>query len=345
MRHADVIVVGTGVMGAATARSLARAGRRVVALEQFEVGHPRGSSHGASRIFRFSYPDPRYVRMAMDSLPLWRELERETGESLLSVTGGLDTGKDLDEHASALEANGATFEWLDAASLAGRYPALALPHGARALFQPDAGFVAAAPAWRALARSASANGAELRQGVTVQGLGEEGGMATIRLDGESLRAPVAVVTAGGWARGLLAPVGVDLPTRVTRETVAYFHLPEEEEIPSVVDWGDPAVYALRSPGQGLKVGEHRAGPDTDPDERGEVSQGSVGRIREWVRERYPTADPAPHLAETCLYTNTADEEFIVERRGPFVIGSPCSGHGFKFAPLIGRRLAGLATTG
>ena len=342
MTDADVIVVGAGVMGAATVRALARGGRRVVALEQFDVGHARGSSHGASRIFRFSYRDPTYVRMAMDSLPLWRELERETGEPLLFVTGGLDTGKDLDEHASALEANGATFEWLDASSLAGRYPALALPGGARALFQPDAGFVAAAPAWRAFARSAAEVGADIRQGVRVEALSEEDGGAVVRAGDRELRAPVVVVTAGGWARELLAPVGFDLPTRVTRETVAYFRVPDDHRIPSMVDWGDPAVYALRSPGQGLKVGEHRAGPDTDPDREGEVSERSVAKVRDWVRMRYPTADPEPHLAETCLYTNTPDHGFILERRGPFVVGSPCSGHGFKFAPLIGQRLAALA---
>jgi sarcosine oxidase len=344
-RIADVIVVGGGVMGAATARAVARAGRTVVLFEQFRVGHTRGSSHGASRIFRFSYHDPRYVAMAMEALPLWRELEEESGRSLLTVTGGLDTGKDLEAHARALEDNGATFEWLDGREVRSRYPALTLDATASALYQPDAGYVAAEPAWSALAASAAAHGAEVREGVRAEGLAEADGGAEVRAGGETLRADVVVVTAGGWARLLLRNIGFDLPTRVTRETVAYFRIDELDTVPSVVDWGDPAVYALQSPGQGLKVGEHRAGPETDPDERGTPSRGSVERIRGWVARRYRGAAREPHLAETCLYTNTPDEEFILERRGPFVIGSPCSGHGFKFAPLVGQRLAGLALAG
>jgi sarcosine oxidase len=102
------------------------------------------------------------------------------------------------------------------------------------------------------------------------------------------------------------------------------------------------MYALRAPGQGLKVGEHDVGPEVDPDAEGPPSEETIERIRAWVLPRYPTADPDPVRAETCLYTNTPDGHFILDRRGPVVIGSPCSGHGFKFASWIGERLAGLA---
>ena len=339
----DVIVIGAGVIGTCTARALARQGRDVMLLERFRIPHKHGSSHGASRIFRFSYRDPRFVRMAQEALPLWRELEEETGERLLTVTGGLDLGSGVEEHAAALERCGVEMEWLDAAEVARRFPLVALPGGTRALFQPGAGYLAADATVKAAAASAQRHGAEIREETPALAIRPSGNGVEVETERESLRASVAVVTAGGWSKDLLAGAGIDLPVRVTEETVAYFDLDEEAVVPSLVDWGSPAVYSLRSPGQGLKVGEHIAGPVVSPDERGGPRQESVDRLAGWVAERYPSADPEPHLAETCLYTNTADEEFILDRRGPVVIGSPCSGHGFKFAPVNGERLARLAT--
>jgi sarcosine oxidase len=165
--------------------------------------------------------------------------------------------------------------------------------------------------------------------------------ATVHTDHAVFEAPVVVVTAGGWARNLLATAGIDLPVRVTRETVAYFELLGDTP-PPIVEWGDPSVYALPSPGQGIKAAQHIAGPETDPDEEASPSTASVDVVSSWIQRRLPNANAVPHLVETCIYTNTLDESFILERHGPVVVGSPCSGHGFKFAPLIGERLASLA---
>jgi sarcosine oxidase len=327
-------------MGSATARELARAGRRVVLLEQFYVGHTRGSSHGASRIFRFSYPDPMYVSMAQEALPLWRALESESGESLLTTTGGLDTGKALADHAAALDACGARFELVDGATITKRIPVVKLGRDEPALYQPDAGVIAADRAVAAFVRSAAAAGAEVNEGVTVVDMQPSGNHVEVGTSDGAVRARKVVVTAGAWAARLLAGAGIDLALRPTRETVGYFRL--DAVPPTFVDWGDPAVYALASPGEGLKVGEHRAGPTVDPNAKGSPDDESLERLRAWVGERYPRADPAPRRAETCLYTNTIDNHFILERHGSIVVGSPCSGHGFKFAPLIGKRLAWLA---
>jgi sarcosine oxidase len=329
-------------MGAAAARALARTGREVVVLERFRVGHTRGSSHGRSRIFRFSYGDRRYVRMAMEALPLWRELEDDAGEELLRTTGGLDLGPAVHEHASALGAEGARFELLDAGEAGRRFPSVAFPQGP-VLLQPDAGYVVADRAVAAFARTAVAAGAEILEERPALSVVPDAGHAVVETEDDAYRADVAVVTAGGWARPLLGPAGVDLPVRPTRETVAYFRLDESVVMPSLVEWNEPAGYALRSPGQGIKAGEHGTGPDTDPTEEGVPDMVAAERVAAWVRSRFPDAGPDPHLAETCIYTNTADESFVLERHGPIVVGSPCSGHGFKFAPWIGRHLAALAT--
>ncbi len=336
----EVVVVGAGVMGAATARAVSRRGRRVLLLEQFRVGHKRGSSHGASRIFRFSYPEARYVRMAMESLPLWRELERETNADLLTTTGGIDRGKPLDDHVSALTEAGAEFELLDGAVARNRWAGLALPQDEPALFQPDAGIVAADRAVEAFAQSALRNGTEILQGLRVQALDRRDDLVELETSGGRIQAAAVVVTAGAWAGRLLATADIPLAIRPTRETVVYFKL--EGATPTLVEWGEPSIYALPSPGDGIKVGEHIAGPVTDPDHEGEPNRQSVERLRRWVGERFPTADSQPHHAETCLYTNTPDQHFVLERHDRVVVGSPCSGHGFKFAPWIGNRLADLA---
>ncbi|MBA3552769.1 MAG: N-methyl-L-tryptophan oxidase [Actinobacteria bacterium] len=342
MPAVDVVVVGAGVMGCATARAVARSGRHVLLLEQFEIGHRRGSSHGASRIFRYSYNEAAYVAMAMESLELWRELEVESGSPLLTTLGGLDLGPTLEAHVSALEAHGARFEMLSGRQAARRFPAFSFPPGDRVLFQPDAGIVAAERAVRAFLAGARASGARVEERARVGGLRVDGNRVELDLGGRAVEAEVAVVTAGAWARGLLAGAGIDLPTSPSRETVAYFDVGGADTLPPVVDWGSPSVYALPSPGQGLKAGEHHAGPHVDPDDEGEANQDSVRRLRSWVAERYRSPEIQPRFVETCLYTNTPDEGFVLERRGPVVVGSACSGHGFKFAPLIGRRLAELA---
>lgn len=332
-----VAVVGAGVMGAATARALARSGHDVTVLEQFSFGHERGSSHGATRVFRFSYPVVEYVRMAMESLELWRELERDTGESLLRTTGGLDAGKLLDDHVAALQECRAECEVLDRDEAMARFPWLR-PGEGPLLFQGDGGVAFADRTVEACLRSASEHGATLRPDTKVLAI-EQGSVETA--DG-SVEADVVVVTAGGWVKELVAPLGIEVPVRPTRETVAYFEL-DEPRVTTLVEWDQPSIYALPS-GQGvLKAGEHQAGVTTDPDEEGRVDEESVARLSEWVAKRFPAANPRPIHAETCIYTNTPDDSFVLERHGDVVVGSPCSGHGFKFAPWVGKRLAELAT--
>ena len=340
-------MVGAGVMGAAAAWRLAREGRDVVLLEQFQVGHDHGSSHGSARVFRFSYDDARYVGMAMEALPLWRRLEDDCHQHLLTVTGGFDLGSPerLDAHERALDARAAIWDLVDGGEVSRRFPGVAPPRGSKVLFQPDAGVLAADLAVRAFVNAAVSRGAELRERTRVTALRPGRSGVEVATRGDVVHANVVVVTAGAWARPLLAGASIDLPVRPSRETVAYFPVDPGMVLPVFVEWidGPGPLYALSTPGQGLKTGWHHSGSDTSPDDRGRVDLRIVERMSRWVAERFPGANPTPHHAETCIYTNTADDHLILERKGSVVVGSACSGHGFKFAPLVGERLARLAS--
>jgi sarcosine oxidase len=332
--EAEVVVVGAGINGLATAWRLAQEGRDVLVLEQFQLGHTRGSSHGASRIFRLSYPEAKWVRLAQEAYLGWRELEAESGTQLLQLNGLIELVGDLSEGScAALDECGVAWSLLEPGEAERRYP-LHVPDGMLAVLQEDAGIVFADRALEAFAR-----------GLRV--LPETKVLALDPLDTTAGRidAQAVVVTAGSWAKELLAPIG-ELPVVPTRETVAYFRLETEKPVPSVVDFkpGERlhGMYALFDPNVGLKVGRHKTGPVTDPDDGGSPDPKIVEQVAPAVAERFPTADPRPVRTETCLYTNTDDERFILERHGRIVVGSACSGHGFKFAPAIGKRLAALA---
>jgi sarcosine oxidase len=327
---AEVVIVGAGVMGLATARVLARAGRDVIVCEQFDVGHTRGSSHGTSRIVRLSYPEERYVRLAQEAYPLWRELEAEYGRALLQQPGTLDLG-DWRANRDALAACGAPFEVLDGAEIERRFPMRVEP-GETGLFQQDGGIVFADLAMQALLASAVTAGADVREGLRVDSVAEDGDGVTVG----DVRARVAVVTAGAWA-----PALVSVDATPTRETTSYFTL--DEPVPSVIEpnGGSAHGYALAAPGLGMKAGLHQSGPTVDPDEPGGADAEIAERTVAWVERRFRVAGPTVRV-ETCLYTRRANDEFLLERKGRIVVGSPCSGHGFKFAPVIGTRLAALA---
>ena len=315
-----VAVVGAGVMGCATAWALRERGAEVAVHEQFELDHDRGSSHGRTRIFRVAYPEPYWVRFAQEAYAGWQELD----PSLLGLYGLIELVADPAlTSARALDECGVPHRLLDRDEV--RAQGANLPRGWAALYIPDAGVVFADRACHAFLETA---GVEVATNRRIESTDE-------------LDADVVVVTAGPWIRDLVP----DVPVTVTRETVAYFKR-EGPPPPSIVDLnaetGGHGMYSLHDPVHGLKAGAHHAGAEADPDTEALPDPAIVERISSWVRERFPEVDPDPVEAQSCLYTTTSDEHFVLERRGRVVVGSACSGHGFKFAPAVGRRLAELA---
>ena len=315
-----VAVVGAGVMGCATAWALRERGAEVTVHEQFELDHARGSSHGRTRIFRVAYPEPNWVRFAQQAYAGWQELD----PSLLGLYGLIELVADPAlTSARALDECGVPHRLLDRDEV--RAQGANLPQGWAALYIPDAGVVFADRACHAFLETA---GVEVETNRRIESTDE-------------LDADVVVVTAGPWIRDLVP----DVPVTVTRETVAYFKR-EGPPPPSIVDLnaetGGHGMYSLHDPVYGLKAGAHHAGAEADPDMEGSPDPAIVERIASWVRERFPEVDADPVEAQSCLYTTTSDEHFVLERRGRVIVGSACSGHGFKFAPAVGRRLADLA---
>jgi sarcosine oxidase len=319
-----VAVVGGGVMGCAAAWALAERGAAVTIYEQFDTEHTRGSSHGRTRIFRLAYPEPKWVELAQEALAGWRELGQRTGRELLALHGLVELCTNVEVSSSdVLAARGIEHRLLTRDELRARRAEM--PEGWVALWQPDGGVVLADDARHAFLDVAQP---QWKTQHRVESL-------------DDVDAEIVVVTAGAWVRKLVP----DLPLSITRETVAYFAR-DGVPMPSVVELNDEtrhhAMYALHDPLYGMKAGAHRGGHVADPDVEESADPALVDRISGWVRERFPDVDPNPVAAESCLYTSTDDESFVLERRGRLVIGSACSGHGFKFAPAVGRRLADLA---
>jgi sarcosine oxidase len=312
-------------MGGATAWQLQSRGADVVLYEQFGPGHVRGSSHGGARIFRFAYDDPEYVAMAQRALGGWRALEEEAGEPLLDITGGVDHGsaREIERLSASMSSNGVTHEVMPGSEAEERFPGMRFDE--RVLVHPDGGRCRAGAVVAALQRLV-----DTRYDTKIESIAE-------------LDADVVVVAAGAWLPELLADVPLPKLT-VTREQIVHFASRVDEQWPSFIhrQTNGVGVYGLETPGEGIKVAEHHTGPVVDPDTRDfELVPEGVERVVRYVEEWFPGLDPAPVFPATCLYTNTENDDFLLDRVGDVVIVSPCSGHGFKFAPEIGRLAADL----
>lgn len=337
----DVVVVGGGLLGLATARALARRGRSVTLLEAAEVGHEDGGSKGSCRIFRLGYDDADWVRMAMRAREPWAELEDECGRKLLQPTPHITFGPGMDAVRQAMHTAGAPHEFLPAEAVAARFPEVAT--GGPAVLELDSCVISADSALQALAAAVP----EIRAGTAVTGIEDDGRRVTVRTASGAVTAGSAVVCAGPWTGALLRGGGITVPGAPTQEQVGYLATTDGAGpgMPILIGHGSPEPYGLPVPGEPLyKIGFHHGGPVTDPDrqEHGpdQDLSAELGRL---ARQYLPGLAPELVRTERCVYDNSPDEDFIVDRVGRIVIGSGTSGHGFKFGPLLGEWLADLAT--
>ena len=355
----DVAIIGLGVMGSAALAALARRGRRVVGIDRFAPGHDRGSSHGTTRVIRLGYFEhPSYVPLVRAAYPLWRQLEARSGQSLLTITGIVEIGAPAsDLVAGTLRSSrlhGLPHDILDARSLMKRFPAFRLPADFVGVFQPDGGFVRAEPAVAALQALASRSGAELIWNEPVLAVEPQRDGVAVTTGHGDIRAGCAIVAAGPWLKSLLPQLPV--PLRVTRQVLAWFEPADHPQFAAerfpvfLLENADGVFYGFPADADGVKVAKHHhLNEAVDPDHYDRaVSATDEAVIRVALKAHLPDADGRLLAAQTCLYTITPDGDFILDRLPgcpEIIVAAPCSGHGFKFAPVIGEILADLAITG
>ncbi|MFO1341150.1 MAG: N-methyl-L-tryptophan oxidase [Burkholderiaceae bacterium] len=353
--HHDVIVIGLGAMGSAAACHLARRGCRVLGLDRFAPPHSQGSSHGLTRIIREAYyEDPLYVPLVQRAYALWQDLEARTGRALLRPIGGVMVGwPDGELVSGALRSarqHGLSHEVLAPAEAMRRFPALRLDDDMVAVWEPRAGVLFPEICIEAHLSEARRHGADLRTGERVLRWQPRGdGVCVTTAQGEHFAGQL-LVTAGAWARSLLPDLA--LPFTVERQVVCWFeptsdraaHAPAQCPIHL---WETPPghyFYGMPDFGDGVKVGIHHDGETVDPEQpRGELDGHDLAAIRTLLRRHLPSvAEGRLRNSSVCLYTNTPDGHFWIDRHPEHpqvLIASPCSGHGFKFSAAIGEALA------
>lgn len=358
----DVIVLGLGAMGSAAAYHLAQRGTRVLGIEQFTSPHDKGSSHGGSRMIRQAYfESPDYVPLVLRAYELWQRLETDGGVRLLNITGGLILGAADGElvrrGTAAARQYGIPFDVLDRADAKRRFSPVELDAGEVAVLEPYAGYLIPEESIRAHLRMAAGAGAELHFEEKVLSWTAGHGRIEIRTDRARYEAGHLVITAGPWANDALHEF---FPLRVTRQVMAWIQprggigpfVPEQFPV-YLSDSGDgrPAYGfpAIDGPAGGVKAAIHGSEAVCTPETVDRtIHESDLRELKEKVRRRMPSLDGEVLRAQTCMYTMTPDEHFVI---GPHPQNAACtlacgfSGHGFKFATVVGEILAHLATEG
>jgi len=356
----DVVVVGVGGMGSAALFHVARRSARVLGLDQFDVPNSRGSSHGHTRIIRLAYWEhPAYVPLLRRAYELWHELQGLVGDTLLVTTGSIDAGapdgRPIRGVLEACRQFALRHDVLDGASLHRRFPGYRLPANLAAVFQPDGGFLFPERCITAHLKAAVESGAELHPNERVVGWEDHDGQVLVRTDCSTYKARRVILTSGAWLgkvlhavqplvsveRQVVMWVAPRRPEHFSSERFPVFYLHAEEGS----FYGVPVVA-----GMGLKIGKyHHLGQTVDPDSVDRACHPEDEAVlREGVRRYFPDADGATLDLQTCLFTNTADEHFIIDAvpNSPSVLlAGGFSGHGFKFCSVMGEILADMALNG
>jgi sarcosine oxidase len=356
----DTIVVGLGAMGSAALYQLSRRGQRVLGVEAFEAGHTKGSSHGESRVIRLAYWEhPGYVPLLRRAYRLWADLARESGEDLLRITGGLmigtpDSALVSGARASAVQ-HGLAHEMLGADEVRRRYPALCLADDEVALFEPQAGILRPEACVAAHVRLAQAVGAQVHYDEPLRSwTANEQRVEVVTAEGQ-YAADMVVFTCGAWMSEVLG----DTRVYVRPERIPLFWLQPMD--PRLFELGRLPIYLWQQPDgehfygiphlswPGVKVARHHSHDYCDPNtvDR-QVNAEDERRLRAVIQDRLPALNGPVLSSLICLYENSPDEHFLIDRlpgRSNVVFAGGFSGHGFKFASVVGEILADLVVDG
>jgi sarcosine oxidase len=356
----DVIVIGMGGMGSATTCQLASRGADVLGLEQFDIPHTRGSSHGKTRVIRKAYhEDPAYVSLLHRAYDLWERLQADYGDQLLFKTGSVSGGPAADEVVTgaveACEEHSLDYERLSGRDLADRFPGFDLPEEFEAVYQPEGGFVHAEQSLVAHVEQAHAHGAEIHAREAVEEWHSTTDGVRVTTDRETYTADRLVITAGPWMGDLVESLEPDLQPE--RQVLGWFQ-PESPDLYSAdsfpafgVSDGDNLYYGTPVFGvPGLKVGRHHhLEEEVDPDEMAHQPTDRDERVLREFAERFLPEGAGPTMGlQTCIYTNTPDRHFLIDRlpdHPEVVVAGGFSGHGYKFASVVGEITADLASDG
>jgi len=357
----DVIVIGVGAMGSSACFQLARRGVRVLGLEQFDIPHALGSSHGQSRMIRLAYYEhPDYVPLLKRAYQLWDELESISGQKLLYRTGGVYIGPiDGEVVGGSLHAareHKLAHELLDHAELGRRFPQFTVPEPWVAVWEPEAGFLTPENVIAAYAEAALRGGAELHGREMVTSWEADAGGVTVRTTRDEYRADKLIFCGGPWTSKLVADLGVRLV--VTRQVWGWVwpKKPEFFELGRLPVWAIDHLdgtlhygFPLLKDVPGFKIGHHGPGRETDPERVARDPQaGDEETFRPVLKNMIPAADGALLSMKVCTYTNSPDHHFIIDRHPiheRVTLACGFSGHGFKFASVVGEVLADLAMEG
>ncbi len=345
-------------MGSATAWRLSARGQRVLLLDQFRPPHRLGSTHGESRVIREAYFEhPAYVPLVQRAYELWRELELTADRALLRITGGLMIGPPegavVGGARASAELHQLPHELLDADEIQKRFPALRVPAGLQAVFEPRAGLLMVEDCVAAFLKGASENGAGLQFDEAVTGWRAQSRGVEVETARSGYTADRLVIGTGAWLARLVPELAAQL--QVERQVLHWFRAAgdaaqcQPEQLPVHLVEYEPGRYFYTVPdvGTGVKTALHHEGETVSVDNvRREVSREEQHQMATLAGRFLPRLSPAPHASVTCLYTNTPDGHFILDQHPahPNVfVASPCSGHGFKFASAIGEFVADWAT--
>ncbi|KAK7278949.1 hypothetical protein RJT34_23990 [Clitoria ternatea] len=364
----DVIIIGAGVMGSSTAYHAAKRGLNTLLLEQFDFLHQRGSSHGESRTIRVTYSQPHYYSLVIESYKLWQQAQTQIGYQIYFPAHHIDIGpsdgpimRSLVNYCHNL---GIPFQLLRPHDIAEKFSgSIHIPDDWVGLSNPYGGVIKPTKAVAMFQTLAYKNGAVLKDNAEVTDIKKtKEGVVVVTASGEKFRGKKCVVTAGPWVSKLVKTVsGIELPIQPVETHVSYWRIKEGHEgkfaigsgFPTLASFGEAFVYAtptLEFPGL-IKVSVHH-GSACDPDNRPWGPGVMMRELKEWVEEKFMgmVDSREPVVKQSCMYSMTPDEDFVIDFLGgefgkDVVVGGGFSGHGFKMAPVIGKILTELAVDG